>query len=432
MKLIKCEKLEKSMIELQFSVDAEVLNKAAADVFKRDGKKYSIQGFRKGKAPRHLIEKMYGADIFLYDALNDLFPAEYEAAVKEAGIEVVGRPEVNVETMNAEEGATLTVKVAVVPVVKVADYKGLNVEKKVTKVSDEDVEAELKQMQERNGRECTREGASENGDIVDIDFEGFVDGVAFEGGKAEHYDLKLGSNSFIPGFEDQCVGHTAGEEFDVNVTFPTEYQAEELAGKAAVFKIKLHEVKYIELPVLDDEFAKDVSEYDTLDALKDSIRIGKQETLDKQAELEMENDLVDMVVEKMEGDIPQAMYDERMDEMLNDFAFRVEQQGLKFQDYLNYMGQSVEQFRAAFAPQAEKQVKIRLALEAVAAAENIVASDEEVEAKLQEMADQYKMELDKVKELVNAADLKKDLAVNKAIDFLKADANVTEKAADAE
>ena len=182
MKLIKCEKLEKSMVELQFSVDAEVLNKAAADVFKRDGKKYSIQGFRKGKAPRHLIEKMYGADIFLYDALNDLFPAEYEAAVKEAGIEVVGRPEVNVGTMNAEEGATLTVKVAVVPVVKVADYKGLNVEKKVTKVSDEDVEAELKQMQERNGRECTREGASENGDIVDIDFEGFVDGVAFEGG----------------------------------------------------------------------------------------------------------------------------------------------------------------------------------------------------------------------------------------------------------
>ena len=432
MKLIKCEKLEKSMVELQFSVDAEVVNKAAAEVFKRDGKKYSVQGFRKGKAPRHLIEKLYGADIFLYDALNDLFPAEYEAAVKEAGIEIVGRPEVSVETLTAEEGATLTVKVAVVPEVKVSDYKGLNVEKTITKVTDADVDAELKQMQERNGRECTREGASENGDTVDIDFEGFVDGVAFEGGKAENFNLKLGSGQFIPGFEEQCVGHTAGEEFDVNVTFPAEYQAEELAGKAATFKIKLHEVKYIELPELDDEFAKDVSEYDTLDALKDSIRIGKQENLDKQAELEMENDLVDMVVEKMEGDIPQAMYDERMDEMLNDFAFRVEQQGLKFEDYLKYMGQSVEQFRNAFAPQAEKQVKIRLALEAVAAAEGIVASDEEVEAKLQEMADQYKMELDKVKELVNAEDLKKDLAVNKAIDFLKADANVTEKTADAE
>ena len=432
MKLIKCEKLEKSMVELQFSVDAEALNKAAADVFKRDGKKYTVQGFRKGKAPRHLIEKMYGADIFLYDALNDLFPAEYEAAAKEAGIDVCGRPEVSVGEMSAEAGATLTVKVAVVPEVKVSDYKGLNVEKKIATVADADVEAELKQMQERNGRECVREGASENGDIVDIDFEGFVDGVAFEGGKAEHYSLKLGSNSFIPGFEDQCVGHTAGEEFDVNVTFPAEYQAEELAGKPAVFKIKLHEVKYVELPELDDEFAKDVSEYDTLDALKDSIRIGKQENLDKQAELQMENDLVDMVVEKMEGEIPQAMYDERMDEMVNDFAYRVQSQGLNMDDYLKYMGQTVEQFRTAFAPQAEKQVKIRLALEAVAAAEGIVASEEEVEAKLQEMADQYKMELDKVKELVNIEDLKKDLAVGKAIDFIKADANVTEKAADAE
>ncbi len=432
MKLIKSEKLEKSMVELQFSVDAEALNKAAADVFKRDGKKYSIQGFRKGKAPRALIEKMYGADLFLYEGMNDLFPAEYEAAVKEAGINIVGRPEVTVDVLSAEEGATLTVKVAVVPEVKVSDYKGLNVEKKIVTVSDEDVEAELKQMQQRNGRECTREGASENGDIVDIDFEGFVDGVAFEGGKAEHYDLKLGSNSFIPGFEDQCVGHTAGEEFDVNVTFPEEYQAEELAGKAATFKIKLHEVKYIELPELDDEFAKDVSEYDTLDALKDSIRLNKQETMNKQAELDMENALVDMVVEKMEGDIPQAMYDERMDEMVNDFAFRVQQQGLDMNDYLKYMGQSIEQFRAAFAPQAEKQVKIRLALEAIAAAEGIVASDEEAEAKMQEMADQYQMELEKVKEVVNVEDLKKDLAVNKAIDFLKADANVTEKAADAE
>ena len=432
MKLIKCEKLEKSLVELQFSVDAEALNKAAADVFKRDGKKYSIQGFRKGKAPRHLIEKMNGSDVFLYEALNDLFPVEYEAAVKEAGVEICGRPDVSVQTMNAEEGATLTVKVAVVPEVKVSDYKGLNVEKKVATVAEADVEAELKQMQERNGRECVRDGASENGDIVDIDFEGFVDGVAFEGGKAENYNLKLGSGNFIPGFEDQCVGHTAGEEFDVNVTFPAEYQAEELAGKEAVFKIKLHEVKYIELPELDDEFAKDVSEYDTLEALKDSIRVGKQETLNKQAELQMENDLVDMVVEKMEGEIPQAMYDERMDEMVNDFAFRVQQQGLNMDDYLKYMGQTVEQFRAAFEPQAEKQVKIRLALEAVAAAEGIVASDEEVEAKLQEMADQYKMELEKVKELVNIEDLTKDLAVGKAIDFIKADANVTEKAAVAE
>lgn len=264
MNFIKCEKLEKSMAELQFSIDAEAFKKAVADVFKKEGKKYAVPGFRKGKAPRALIEKMYGADVFTYDAINELFPEAFEAAVKEAGVEPVGRPEVTVDSADETNGVTLTVKVAVKPEVKVGSYNGLTVEKTVHTVSDEAVEAELKRVQERNARELTREGAAENGDIADIDFEGFVDGVAFEGGKAEHYSLTLGSGSFIPGFEDQIVGHSAGEEFDVNVTFPTEYQAAELAGKAAVFKIKLHEVKYKELPALDDELAKDCSEYDTL------------------------------------------------------------------------------------------------------------------------------------------------------------------------
>ena len=418
MNFIKCEKLEKSMAELQFSIDAEAFKKAVADVFKKEGKKYAVPGFRKGKAPRALIEKMYGADVFTYDAINELFPEAFEAAVKEAGVEPVGRPEVTVDSADETNGVTLTVKVAVKPEVKVGSYNGLTVEKTVHTVSDEAVEAELKRVQERNARELTREGAAENGDIADIDFEGFVDGVAFEGGKAEHYSLTLGSGSFIPGFEDQIVGHSAGEEFDVNVTFPTEYQAAELAGKAAVFKIKLHEVKYKELP--------------TLDEFKASIRKNNQEQLDKQDDLAVENALVDQVIESMEGEIPQAMYDARMDEMVNDFAFRVEQQGLRLEDYLKYMGQTMEQFRASFMPQAEKQVKIRLALEAVAAAENIEASEEEVSAEIKRIADQYKMEEDKVRELVNVDDLKKDLAINKAIDFIKSHANIVEKAAEEE
>lgn len=432
MKLIKSEKLEKSMQELQFSIDAEVFKDQVAKVFKREGKKYTVQGFRKGKAPRALIEKMYGADVFTYDAINDLFPAEYEAAVKEAAVEVVGRPEVTVESASEQDGVVLTVKVAVKPEVKLGAYSGLTVEKTVHTVEESAVDAELKRVQERNARELTREGAAQNGDITDIDFEGFVDGVAFEGGKAEHYQLTLGSGSFIPGFEDQIVGHAAGEEFDVNVTFPAEYQAAELAGKEAVFKIKLHEVKYKELPELDDDLAKDCSDYDTLEEFKESIRKNDQEQLDKQDDLAVENALVDQVIEGMEADIPQAMYDNRMDEMVNDFAYRVEQQGLSLDSYLKYMGQTAEQFRQSFMPQAEKQVKIRLALEAVAKAESIVASDEDVDAEIKRIADQYKMEEDKVRELVNLDDLKADLAVNKAIDFVKSHANIVEKAAGAE
>ena len=431
MKFIKCEKLEKSMAEIQFSIDAEAFKAAVADVFKKEGKKYSVPGFRKGKAPRSLIEKMYGADVFTYDAINELFPAAYEEAVKEAGIEPVGRPEVTVDAASETEGVALTVKVAVKPEVKIGSYNGLNVEKTVHTVDEAAVDAELKRVQERNARELTREGAAENGDIVDIDFEGFVDGVAFEGGKAEHYSLTLGSGSFIPGFEDQIVGHAAGEEFDVNVSFPEQYQAAELAGKPAVFKIKLHEVKYKELPALDDELAKDCSEYDTLEAFKESIRKSNQEQLDKQDDLAVENALVDQVIDGMEAEIPQAMYESRMDEMVNDFAFRVEQQGLRLEDYLKYMGQSMEQFRASFMPQAEKQVKIGLALEAVAAAEHIEASEEDVNAEIKRIADQYKMEEDKVRELINVEDLKKDLARTKAIDFIKSHANITEKAAEA-
>ena len=424
MKLISCEKLEKSMVELQFSIDAETFKSAVNAAFKREGKKYAIPGFRKGKAPKAMIEKMYGKDLFQYDAINDLFPENYEAAVKEANIDVVGRPDAEVVSMSEDEGATLKVKVAVKPEVELGEYAGLTVNKDVKTVDEADVDAEIKRMQDRNGRLLTREGAAENGDTVDIDFEGFVDGKAFEGGKAEHYSLVLGSGSFIPGFEDQVVGHSAGEEFDVNVKFPEEYGAAELAGKDATFKIKLHEVKYKELPALDDDFAKDVSEYDTLDELKDSIRNNIKTNLDKQAEQKVENDLMDQVIANMKADIPDAMVDSRIDELVQDFEYRISQQGLKLADYLKYMGMNIEQFRAQFKEQADKQVKMRLAMEAIVAKEGITASDEEFEEEVKRIADAYKMEADKVKSIVDAAAVKADLAINKAIDFVKEKANV--------
>ena len=424
MNLISCEKLEKSMVELQFSIDAETFKAAVNNAFKREGKKYAIPGFRKGKAPRHMIEKMYGSDIFHYDAVNDLFPEAYEAAVKEAKIDVVGRPDPEVVSMSEADGVVLKVKVAVKPEVELGEYAGLTVTKEAKNVNEADVDAEVKRMQDRNGRLLTREGAAENGDTVDIDFEGFVDGKAFEGGKAEHYSLVLGSGSFIPGFEDQVVGHSAGEEFDVNVKFPEEYGAAELAGKDATFKIKLHEVKYKELPALDDDFAKDVSEYDTLDELKDSIRNNIKTNLDKQAEQKVENDLMDQVIANMKADIPDAMVDSRIDELVQDFEYRISQQGLKLADYLKYMGMNIEQFRAQFKEQADKQVKMRLAMEAIVAKEGITASDEEFEEEVKRIADAYRMEADKVKSIVDAAAVKADLAINKAIDFVKEKANV--------
>ena len=424
MNLISCEKLEKSMVELQFSIDAETFKAAVNNAFKREGKKYAIPGFRKGKAPRHMIEKMYGSDIFHYDAVNDLFPEAYEAAVKEAKIDVVGRPDPEVVSMSEADGVVPKVKVADKPEVELGEYAGLTVTKEAKNVNEADVDAEVKRMQDRNGRLLTREGAAENGDTVDIDFEGFVDGKAFEGGKAEHYSLVLGSGSFIPGFEDQVVGHSAGEEFDVNVKFPEEYGAAELAGKDATFKIKLHEVKYKELPALDDDFAKDVSEYDTLDELKDSIRNNIKTNLDKQAEQKVENDLMDQVIANMKADIPDAMVDSRIDELVQDFEYRISQQGLKLADYLKYMGMNIEQFRAQFKEQADKQVKMRLAMEAIVAKEGITASDEEFEEEVKRIADAYKMEADKVKSIVDAAAVKADLAINKAIDFVKEKANV--------
>ena len=430
MNLVKSEKLEKNQHELQFSIDAASFNDAIAKAYKREAGKYTIPGFRKGKAPRHMIEKMYGEDVFQYSAVNDLFPAEYDKAVEASGIEPVDRPEVDIVSMNTEDGVVLKAVVTVKPEMKVGNYIGLKAEKAANTVEDAAVDAEVNRLRERNARLVAREGKAQDGDITDIDFEGFVDGEAFDGGKGEHFSLTLGSGQFIPGFEEQIVGHEAGEEFDVNVTFPEDYHAKELAGKAAVFKVKLNEVQYKELPVADDEFAKDVSEYDTLDEFKASIRKNMEEAAEKQAELEVENALVDQLVATLEGDIPPVMIETRIDEMVRDFDYRLSQQGLRLADYLKYIGGDEAKFREGFKEQAEKQVKMRLALEAVAKAENIEASEEDFENEVKRIADTYKMEVEKVRSIIPVAEVKKDLAVNKAIDFIKSKAEITAKKAE--
>ena len=425
MNFIKCEKLEKSMAELQFSIDAEAFKAAVADVFKKEGKKYAVPGFRKGKAPRALIEKMYGADVFTYDAINELFPDAYEAAVKEAGIEPVGRPEVSVDSANETEGVTLTVKVAVKPEVKVGSYNGLTVEKTVHTVTDETVDAELKRVQERNARELTREGAAENGDIVDIDFEGFVDGVAFEGGKAEHHELTLGSGAFIPGFEDQLIGCKAGDEKDVVVTFPEEYHAKELAGKEATFKCKVHKVEETILPAIDDEFAKDVSDTcETLDDLKKEITERLKNERQEAADAAFEEKLLDVVLEGMKADIPQAMIESQIDSIVQDFGYRLQMQGMGLEQYLKMTGTEMGAFRAMFKAQAERQVKTRLALQKVADLENIAVTEQEIADEYAKMAEQYKMDVEKIKTIVAQDALSGDLRISNALEFIKANAKV--------
>ena len=430
MELKKNEKLENSRVELEIAIDAATFGDAVSKAFKKNAGKFNIPGFRKGKAPRHLIEQMYGKDVFHYDAVNDLFPEVYEEAVKAAGIEPVDRPEAELVSTSLEDGALLKVTVTVTPDVEMGEYKGLKAVKKVHTVEESEVDAEISRLQQRNARTITREGKAEKGDIAVIDFEGFVDGVAFEGGKGENFSLALGSGQFIPGFEDQVVGHAAGEEFDIQVTFPAEYQATELAGKDATFKIKLHEVKTRELPVLDDEFAKDVSEFDTLDDLKADIRKKKQEQTDKEDELNLENALVDQVVEGMKVEIPACMIENRVDEMVRDFEYRLQQQGLKLELYLQYTNSTMEKFRESFREQAEKQVKIRLALAKIVELERIEASEEEFDAEVKRLADTYQMEEAKIREVIPTEEVKKDLAINKAIDLIKSSAEVTEEAAE--
>lgn len=429
MKFISQEKKEQNQVELKFQIDAATFEGAVTKVFKKRAAKITVPGFRPGKAPRNVIEKMYGKGVFYEDALNDLLPAEYEAALKESGIEAVSRPDIDVEKID-EEGVTVIAMVTVKPEVKIEGYKGIPATKKTEKVTAEEIDAEIAQVRERNARQIeVTDRAAEDGDTVNIDYSGSVDGVKFEGGTAEGQDLKLGSGSFIPGFEEQIVGKQIGEEFDVNVTFPTEYHAAELAGKAAVFACKLNGITKTELPELDDEFAKDVSEFDTLDAYKADISAKLQKRKDEQADNEVEGQLIDALIEKLEADIPEAMFVQETENQLRDFDMNLRSQGLDLQTYTKYTGMTLDQLREQMRPRAERGVKTRLALEKIAQLENLTASDEEIDADLQKLADAYNMPLEEVAGYVDRADVAKDIQVKKAVDFVKENAAVKKSTA---
>lgn len=418
---VKWEKQEGNEGVLTVEVDAETFNKALDDAFKKVVKQVSIPGFRKGKVPRGLFEQRFGVESLYQDALDILLPVEYPKAIDEAGIEPVDRPEIDVEKIEKGENLIFTAKVTVKPEVKLGDYKGLNVEKDDTAVTDEDVQEELKGMQNRQAELVVKEeGAIENGDTVVLDFEGFVDGEAFEGGKAENYSLEVGSGSFIPGFEEQLVGLEAGAEKDVEVTFPEEYHAEDLAGKPAVFKVKIHEIKAKELPALDDEFAKDVDEeVETLAELTEKTKKRLEEAKENEAEGKLREELVAKASENAEVDIPQAMVDTELDRMMKEFEQRLQMQGMNLELYFQFSGQDEDALKEQMKEDAAKRVKSNLTLEAIAAAENLQVSDEEVEEELSKMAEAYNMPLENIKQAIGSNEaMKEDLKVRKAIDFL--------------
>ncbi|AOC91951.1 trigger factor [Bacillus sp. L381] len=418
---VKWEKQEGNEGVLTVEVDAETFKTALDDAFKKVVKQVSIPGFRKGKVPRGLFEQRFGVEALYQDALDILLPVEYPKAVEEAGIEPVDRPEIDVEKIEKGESLIFTAKVTVKPEVKLGDYKGLGIEKDDTAVTDEDVQNELKALQERQAELVVKEeGAVENGDTVVLDFEGFVDGEAFEGGKAENYSLEVGSGSFIPGFEEQLTGLEAGAEKDVEVTFPEEYHAEELAGKPAVFKVKIHEIKAKELPELNDEFAKDIDEeVETLAELTEKTKKRLEEAKENEADAKLREELVLKASENAEADVPQAMIDTELDRMLKEFEQRLQMQGMNLELYTQFSGQDENALKEQMKEDAAKRVKSNLTLEAIAQAENLEVTDEEVEAELTKMAEAYNMPVENIKQAIGSTDaMKEDLKVRKAIDFL--------------
>lgn len=419
MALKSSNKVDTNTYEIEVTVSSDAFKEACKQAYLKGKKNIQLPGFRKGKATQGMIEKMYGEGAFYEEALDIVYPEAVSSAIEEAELKVVDAPfDLEIPVMSKEEGVEMKMKVTTYPEVKLGEYKGLKAVKLPTEATDEDVENELKQMQERNSRliDVTDRNA-EMGDAATIDFEGFTDGVAFEGGKGENYPLELGSGSFIPGFEEQVAGHGVDEEFDVNVTFPEEY-AEELAGKDAVFKCKIHEIKTKELPELDDEFAKDVSEFDTLDEVKEDLKKQIAEKKEKDAKIDLENQLLEQVVENMEVEIPECMFTKRTDEMVQEYNYRLQMQGLNLETYLQYMGQDMDTFKESFKEGAEKQVKVSVALAAIMEAENIEVSDEEIDAKAAKIGEQYGMDVDQVKKAVPAEQLTEDIKRNKAVDLI--------------
>ena len=432
MNLKSVNKIETNKYELEINVNAEEFEEAIQAAFKKNVKKIQVPGFRRGKATRKIIEKTYGEGVFYEDAVNALYPEAYSKAVEEAGIIPVDRADIDMTDVS-KDGFTFKATVVTKPEVTVKDYKGIKVEKAVRKASDADIDDEIRRLRERNARTVTVEDRpAENGDITHIDFEGFVDGTAFEGGKGENYSLTLGSNSFIPGFEDQIVGHNTGDEFDVNVKFPEDYHAEELKGKDSVFKVKLNKIEKRELPELDDEFAKDASEFDTLAELREDLGKKIQNRYDTAADNEVEGKLIDGVIAGLEAEIPEVMYEHQVDNMVQDFAYRMSSQGINLDMYLQYTGMDMDGFRANFREQAERQVKTRLALEGIVKAENIQLTDEELEEEYKKAAENYKIDAEELKKYVPEADMRADAEVSKAIQFVRDNAEITAVEAKAE
>lgn len=434
MSLKETKKLESNKAELEITIDGQSFRDAIQNAYRKNSKKYSVPGFRKGKAPLHMIETFYGPEVFYEDALNLIYSDVVEDAIKKSGLKTVeDRMGFELVSISKDDGVDFKITVTTYPEITLKQYKGLKAEKVAAKVDAAEVNAEIKAMAERNARMISVEDrAAKKGDTVIIDFEGFVDGKAFDGGKAEGHSLELGSGQFIPGFEDQIIGKNIGDEFDVNVDFPADYGAKELAGKPAVFKVKLHEIKVRELPTVDDEFAKDVSEFDTLKELKADIKKKALERKKKASEEAVENILVQQIVDGIEGEIPEAMFENRLDRCVEDFAYRMQAQGLDLNTYLKYTNSTIEDFRNSYRPQAEMQVKYRLALEKIVELENITADEKEISEQYEKLAKEYGVDADKVKSVIPESEITMDIAVGKAIDFVKANAEITEVDAKAE
>ena len=429
MSLKSSNKVDTNVWELEVSVDGDTFKDAVTKAYLKQRKNITIPGFRKGKAPRAFIEKYYGEGVFYEDALEAIYPDAVASAIEEAKLEPVDTPyDLEIPEMG-NDGVTMKFKVTVKPEVELGEYKGLKATKKSTKVSADEVKAELARMQEQNSTVSdVDDRAVKKNDIVVIDFEGFVDGKAFEGGKAEKYELTIGSNQFIPGFEDQIIGHKIGDEFDVNVKFPEDYQAD-LASKDAVFKIKLHGIKVKDVPALDDEFAKDVSEFDTLDELKKDIKKQLEKRKNDDAENELHNTLLEEVAKGIKAEIPEAMIEKTIDDDVNEYSYRLQSQGLKLETYLKYTGMDIKGFREGFKERAETQVRLNLALEKIIEKEKIEVTEEDIEAEYKKYADAYNMDIDTIKKAVSAESLKPELASRKAIDLIVDNAVVTEEKA---